>query len=180
MPLPESGKSLRIQLPGHRELIWRIPRRQGAGDSLHHVVQERFPSIRLRQLLRNSPDMTQSRTDIGDEPEQFVFCCVHWREIKRGLPCMFDRSANASEQQCTAGDGLHPGTRLGGSAIPTPPVVHERDGPGAGLAALNVLGRKAPPSPLILQLVKAILTVSSVPIELRESVQRVAALPQTA
>ena len=86
---------------------------------------------------------------------------------------MFDRSANSSEQQCPAGDGLHPDARLGGPAIPAPPVVHERDGSGTGLAALDVLGREAAPAPLVFQLVKAILTVSSVPVKLSESVQRI-------
>ena len=42
----------------------RVPRRQWAGDSRHHIVQESPPAVCQRQLLRNSPDMTQGRTDI--------------------------------------------------------------------------------------------------------------------
>ena len=89
---PAVTRSSRADLAGAKEA--------GAGDSLHHVVQERLPAIRLRQLLRNCPDMTQSRTDIGDELHQLVFCGVHRREIQRCLSGMFDRSADTGEKQC--------------------------------------------------------------------------------
>jgi hypothetical protein len=42
--------------------------------------------------------MTQSRTDIGDEREQFVFCGVHWREVKRGLSGVLDGPSDAGQQ----------------------------------------------------------------------------------
>ena len=76
-----------------------MPRRQRAGDSRHHVVQVRLPAIRLRQLLRNSPDMTQGRTNVGAEPHQLVFGRVHGREIQRGLSGMFDGSPNTGEKK---------------------------------------------------------------------------------
>ena len=98
--------------------------------------------------------MTQSCTDIGDELYQLVHRWMHLRQVQRSLPGMLDRSTHAGQQQRAARDRLHPGTRLGGPAISRPPVVHQRHGPGAALAALVVLGREATPAPLVFQLIK--------------------------
>ena len=130
----------RYSLANQCEPVWRVPRRQRAGDFCHHIVHKRVPAVCLGQLLRNCPDMTQSPEDIGQQLDQLVFCGVHWREIQRGLSGMLDRPAYPCEQERSARNRLHPDTRLGGPAVPAPPVVDQRHGSGAGLAALNVLG----------------------------------------
>ena len=73
-------------------------------------------------------------------------------------------------------DGLHSCPRLGRPAVPAPPVVDQCNSARTALAALDVLGREAAPPPLILQLVKPVLAVSTVTIELTKGVQRVGAV----
>ena len=73
-------------------------------------------------------------------------------------------SAHGGQQQGPAGNGLHPGLRLGRSAVPTPPVVNQRYNASATLAAFDVLGRKTAPTPLVLQLVEAVLRIGPVAI----------------
>ncbi len=78
------------QLLRSHELVLRQPRWQGAGDFCYDIVQERLPTVCPRQLLRNSPYMTQSRSDIDHERDQFVLGSMHGCQIQRCLPGMLD------------------------------------------------------------------------------------------
>ena len=72
------------------------------------------------------------------------------------------------------GDGLHPGPGLGGPTVPTPPVVDQSHSASTGLAAFHVLGRKATLTPLVLQLIEAVLRIRPVAVQLGHGIQSIA------
>ena len=97
---------------------------------------------------------------------------MQWRQVQRGLPAAVRRTAHRRQQKRPARDGFHPCRRVGGTAVPTPPVVDQRAGPRRCLAALDVLRGEAAHAPLVFQLVEAVLAVRTVAVELPHGLDR--------
>ena len=87
---------------------------------------------------------------------------------QRHLPGVLGLARDGRQQERPGSDGFAMMLWIGQTHEQTPPVVDQRYHPGEQPAACQVLCREAAPSPLILQFIKHVFTVSSIPIQLPE------------
>src|SRR6202023_355291 len=83
-----------------------------------------------------------------------------------GASGMVGLSTNRLQQQWATGDRLAVMVRIGQTHEQVPPVEDEGENACHDPAARQVVGGKSAPAPVVLQLVEAVLTISSVPVKL--------------
>ena len=140
-----------------------------AGEDAFEMITDQGPDGCWIQLLRSAihPALKHCR-DTHQRCPSFIEMGMKSGKRDCRLPGMFRPASHRGHQPGTTGNGLAPRFGIGQSDEETPPVVDQRHCPGGQLAAMQVMGGKTTPTPLILEFIEGILGIRSVTIELSE------------
>ena len=152
----------RIDRNRHGEISRTVPTTTARAASTNvssNELAHALPHRNQGQLLRSTPNVADSRLNIGDHRFDQPGFGVHRCEVQRGLPAVADGAPDGGQQQQQrpAGQRLSSCLRVGCAHVPAPPVVDQRHRARRDLAAMHVARGEAAPAPLVLQLVEAIL-----------------------
>src|ERR1700735_929396 len=146
---------------------------QGAAleEGLERSGEDLAPALEVGQLLRSSD---QSPQEHGDGAKRFGGGNgpgVRAGDFDRRLPRVTHAFGDGVQQQRSAGDGFSVPIRLGQTNEDVPPIIKQRDQTRRQTTSRQIMGDEAAPAPLVLQLVKYVLTIRPIAIELAEAPQ---------
>src|SRR5450432_843113 len=146
---------------------------QGAAfeEDLKCPGEDLTPALEVGQLLRTSDQATQ---ELGDGAKRIggrYRAGVRAGDLDRRLSRVTHALGDGVQQQGSAGDGFSVPIRLGQTNENVPPIIEQRVETRRQTTARQIMSDEAAPSPLVLQLVKYVLTVRPIAIELAEAPQ---------
>ena len=126
------------------------------------LAEDSAPAFGGGQRLRGLAQVFEELGNSAKRPDRLVTAAVAGGDGQAGLAGMAGLAGDAMPQRRPAGQGLAVMVGIGQPPEPRPPVVDERDQAGDDLAALQVVGGKAGPAPVVLQLVEGIFAVAAI------------------
>src|ERR1019366_3407878 len=142
-----------------------------AGDSGHDEGADAMPNGSRGQLLRSDFPIIELATDTNQYSLGFFSLAMHGGDGEMNLTSMSGELPDTREQERAAGDRLQACLGMGQAHKQAPPVVGQRHRHGSELATLQIMGGKAAPAPLVLQLIKGVLGIAPISVKLRDGAE---------
>src|ERR1700757_2099428 len=130
------------------------------------LAEDAIPALYCIQLLRffSQPGKEPGDAQVG--PPRRLLLAMRAAHRQRRPAGVLGFAGNRLEQQRPAGDDFTMLIRIGQPEKQAPPVVDQRHVGGQQAATSQILRCEATPAPVVLQLIKRVLAIRSVPVEL--------------